>query len=404
MPSSRSKLGVIFLTVFIDLMGFGFILPILPYYAQQFGAGGLGFGALLAIYSVMQFVATVVLGRLSDRVGRRPVLLTTITVGAVGYLLFAEAGGFWALFLARAISGFAGGNISVAQAYIADVTSPDERSKGMGIVGAAFGLGFVIGPALGGIAAHYGGPRAAGFAAAGLEIVNLISAWFILVESLGTEHRAARPLIDTQHLRQGLTDPKLRPAFLMFGLLPLAFTGYMIGLPLYAKEAFGWGSRELGWIFSVIGVVAAVVQGYLLGKLLRRTGNRTLILAGTVGMAIATAGMPFSPRAVVLYPWVVLLAASNGIAIPAITGLVSTLAGPSEQGATLGAAQALSAAGRLTGPLLWGGIYDWFGPKAAFLASAFMMLVAWAVGTRIRKDEPVGDRAAADVAEYGAAE
>jgi DHA1 family tetracycline resistance protein-like MFS transporter len=396
MPTARSKLGVIFLTVFIDLVGFGFILPILPYYAQQFGAGGLGFGALLAIYSVTQFVATVVLGRLSDRVGRRPVLLTTILVGTFGYTLFALAGSFWILFVARAISGFAGGNISVAQAYIADVTPPDERSKGMGIVGAAFGLGFVIGPALGGIAAHYGGPRAAGFAAAGLGLVNLVSAWLILVESLGHEYRAARPLIDAQHLQQGLRDPELRPAFLVFGLLPFSFTGYMIALPLYAKDAFGWGSRELGWIFSVIGVVAAVVQGYLLGKLVRRTGNRLLILAGTLGMAVATAGMPFSPRSGLLYPWVVLLAASNGIAVPAITGLVSMLAGASEQGAMLGAAQALSALGRLAGPLLWGAIYDHVGPKAAFLASAFMMLVAWAVGTRIHKDKPASATAEAE--------
>lgn len=402
MPAARSKLGVIFLTVFIDLVGFGFILPILPYYSQRFGAGGLGFGALLGIYSVMQFIATVVLGRLSDRVGRRPVLLTTILVGTLGYTLFAFAGSYWMLFVARAISGFAGGNISVAQAYIADVTSPAERSKGMGLVGAAFGLGFVIGPALGGIAAHYGGPEAAGLAAAGLGLVNFVSAWIILAESLGTEYRAARSLIDTQHLRQGLSDPALRPAFLVFGLLPLAFTGYMIALPLYAKDAFGWGSRELGWLFSVIGIVAVVVQGYLLGKLLRRTGNRTLILAGTLGMAVAIVAMPFVPRAALLYPWVVLLAASNGIAVPAITGLVSMLAGASEQGAMLGAAQALSAAGRLAGPLLWGSVYDRFGPRAAFLASAAVMLVAGGVATRIRKDRPVGERASEEVGSVSA--
>jgi multidrug resistance protein len=391
MPAARSKLGVIFLTVFIDLVGFGFILPILPYYSQRFGAGGLGFGALLAAYSVAQFVATVVLGRLSDRVGRRPVLLTTILVGAFGYVLFALAGNYWMLFLARAISGFAGGNISVAQAYIADVTSPAERSRGMGLVGAALGLGFVVGPALGGIAAHYGGPRAAGLAAAGLGIVNFVSAWIILAESLGREYRAARPLIDTQHLRRGLGDPVVRPAFLVFGLLPFAFTGYMIGLPLYAKARYGWGSGELGWVFSLVGVVVVVVQGYLFGKLHRRTGDRALIVAGVFGMAVAIAAMPFTPRATQLYPWVVLLAASNGIAVPAITGLVSLLAGASEQGAMLGAAQALSAAGRLTGPLLWGGVYDRFGPRAAFLAAAAVMLAAWGVALRIRKDRPAGD-------------
>jgi MFS family permease len=391
MPTNRSKLGVIFLTVFVDLVGFGFILPILPYYSQQFGAGGFGFGALLGIYSAMQFVATVVLGRLSDRVGRRPVLLTTILVGALGYTLFAFAGSFWALFLARGISGFAGGNISVAQAYIADVTSPAERSRGMGLVGAAFGLGFVIGPALGGIAAHYGGPKAAGLAAAGLGLVNFVSAWIILAESLGAEHRAARALVDLQHLKRGLREPALRPVFQVFGLVPFAFTGYMIALPLFAKTTYGWGSRELGGMFSLVGVVAAVVQGYLVGKLVRRVGNRQLIVWGTLGMAIATAAMPFMHRPAALYPWIVLLAFSNGIGAPAITALVSMLAGASEQGAMLGAAQALSAAGRFSGPLLWGGVYDRLGPQAAFLASAAVMLLAWAVANGIRRDEPVGE-------------
>src|SRR5260370_30452054 len=156
--SARSRFGVLFLTVFIDLAGFGLILPILPYYAQRLGAGGLGFGALVGIYSAMQFLATQVLGRLSDRVGRRPILLTTITVSALGYLMFGLAGSYPVLFLARMISGFSGGNISVAQAYIADVTAPAERSRGMGFIGAAFGLGFTVGPALGGLAGDHPGP------------------------------------------------------------------------------------------------------------------------------------------------------------------------------------------------------------------------------------------------------
>src|SRR3989442_673652 len=157
MPAPGARLGVIFFTVFIDLVGFGIVLPILPYYAQSFGARGLLFGALVGAYSGMQFLATAVLGRLSDRVGRRPILLTTMVINAAGYVLFALAGSYVVLFVARLVSGFAGGNISAAQAYVADITTPAERSKGMGIVGAAFGLGFIVGPALGGLAAHYGG-------------------------------------------------------------------------------------------------------------------------------------------------------------------------------------------------------------------------------------------------------
>src|SRR5258706_642007 len=152
MPASRSRIGVIFFTVLIDLIGFGIVLPILPFYAQRFGAAGLGYGAVIGVFSLMQFVATPLLGKLSNRIGRRPLLLTTMSVNAVGYTLFAFAGSYWVLFLSRVVSGFAGGNISAAQAYIADITTPAERSRGMGMVGAAFGIGFSAGPAPGGLA------------------------------------------------------------------------------------------------------------------------------------------------------------------------------------------------------------------------------------------------------------
>src|SRR3989475_9942508 len=154
MPAARSRLAVIFFTVLIDLIGFGIIIPILPYYAQRLGAGGLGLGVLLGAYSLMQFVATALLGRTSDRVGRRPILLTTMLCNAVGYLLFAWAHSYAILLLARVVSGFAGGNISAAQAYMADITSPAERSRGMGVIGGAVWLGFVIGPAVGGLSAN----------------------------------------------------------------------------------------------------------------------------------------------------------------------------------------------------------------------------------------------------------
>jgi len=159
MPAARSRLSVIFFTILVDLIGFGIIIPILPYYAQRLGAGGFGLGALLGVFSLMQFVATAVLGRTSDRVGRRPILLATMLCNAAGYLLFAAAHSYALLFLARVVSGFAGGNISAAQAYVADITTRSERSRGMGVIGAAFGLGFIIGPAVGGLSAHYLGRR-----------------------------------------------------------------------------------------------------------------------------------------------------------------------------------------------------------------------------------------------------
>jgi predicted MFS family arabinose efflux permease len=384
MPASRARLGVIFLTVFIDLAGFGLILPVLPYYAQRFGASGLGYGALVGVFSLMQFVATVVLGGLSDRVGRRPVLLASILVGALGYTMFGAAASYAWLFLARAISGFAGGNLSVAQAYIADVTSPAERSRGMGLIGAAFGLGFIVGPGLGAVAAHVGGLRAVGFVAAGLCLVNFLSAYVVLHESLRHEHRAARPLVDTTHLVRGLSQPRFRPAFLVFGLIPFAFSGYIVALPLFTQEEFGWGSGQLGAFFTVVGVIAASVQGYLFGKIQRRTGDRVLIAVGTLAMAVGIAAIPLAHRSLAIFPWVVILAFGNSLAAPALTGLISRLAGPAEQGAMMGAAQALTALGRFSGPLLFGRLYDGVGATPAFLTAGVVMGAAWLVALRIR--------------------
>src|SRR5213593_3477001 len=342
MPAARSRVAVIFFTVLIDLIGFGIIIPILPYYAQRLGAGGFGLGALLGVFSLMQFVATAVLGRTSDRVGRRPILLATMLCNAAGYLLFAAAHSYALLFLARVVSGFAGGNISAAQAYVADITTRSERSRGMGVIGAAFGLGFIIGPAVGGVSAHYLGPAAPGLVAAGLSLLNFVSAYLILPESLRAEHRSERGTWDLSHIGDAVRNP---------GIAPFAFAGYSVALPLWAGLAFGWREQQLGWLFTVIGATAAVVQGYLFGKLAHRVGDRRLLIAGGFGMALAIAVIPALHSTPALYAWTVVLAFSNSIFGPAASGLVSIFADPTEQGTVLGAAQALSALGRLHGPI-----------------------------------------------------
>src|SRR5213083_689101 len=209
--ASGRRYAVIFFTVLIDLIGFGIVLPILPFYAQRFGATGLGYGAVVGVFSLMQFVATALLGKLSDRIGRRPVLLTTMIINAIGYTLFAFAGSYWVLFISRVVSAFAGGNISAAQAYMADITTPLERSRGMGIIGAAFGIGFSLGPAMGGFAAHWGGPAAPGLVAVGLSVANFVSAYFILPESLKHEHRVRRPILELGHIGEAIARPRLRP-------------------------------------------------------------------------------------------------------------------------------------------------------------------------------------------------
>lgn len=388
MPATRARLGVIFLTVLIDLIGFGLIVPVLPYYAQSFGVSGLGFGALIGVYSLMQFIATSVLGRLSDRAGRRPILLVSILFSLTGYLVFAFAGSYAMLFLGRIISGFSAGNLSVAQAYIADVTTPKERSRGMGLVGAAFGLGYIVGPALGGLAGHYGGPKAVGLTAAGLGAVNLVSAYFILQESLRPEHRVARPLFALGHLVHGIRHPLLGPPLLVFALIPVAISGYLVALPLYTRARFGWGEAQLGWFFTLIGIMATSVQGYFFGKLAARVGDRLLAIVGTIGMAIPIAAVPFVPDAGWLYAWVVVFGFANSLVSPAVTGIISRLAGVAEQGATLGAAQSFSALGRFAGPFVFGELYDRVDPTLTFLGAGLVMVAAWLVTLRFPPDVP----------------
>src|SRR5947199_3054562 len=385
MPATRAHLGVIFLTVLIDLVGFGIIMPILPMYAQRFGAQGIGYGALVFVFSAMQFLATALLGRLSDRIGRRPILLTTMLVNAAGYVLFAFAPSYAVLFLARVISGFASGNISAAQAYVADITLPADRARGMGTIGAAFGIGFVLGPMIGGLADHYLGHLAPGLIAAGLSLVNFLSAGAILRESLATEHRTARPLLDFGHMREALGREQLRPLMLVWLIAPFAFAGYTVALPLHATAALGWGAKELGWLFVVIGTIAAAVQGFLFGRIERRTGARALLVVGLFGMAVSIAAVPYAATSLQLYAWTVPLAFANSLFAPAASGLVSIYADPTEQGTILGAAQAFAALGRSFGPLVAGWAYDGLGQRTTFFLAGAVMLLGGVAGLRLRK-------------------
>src|SRR5258706_11868090 len=368
MPASRARLGVIFFTVLSDLIGFGIVLPILLVYAQRFGAHGIGYGALIFVFSAMQFLATALLGRVSDRIGRRPILLTTMLINAAGYILFAFAPSYWWLFVARVISGLASGNISAAQAYVADITTKGERARGMGMIGAAFGIGFVLGPVIGGGADYYLGHRAPGLIAAGLSIVNFFSASAILRESLAVQHRTTRPLFDFGHMIEALARKQLRPLMLVWLLAPFAFSGYTVVLPLYAAKVFAWGAKDLGWLFVVIGVIAALVQGFLFCPIEKRTVAPALLILGLFGMAVSIAALPYAGSGLLVYAWTVPLAFSNSLFSPAASGLVSIYADPTEQGTILGAAQAFAALGRTFSPLAAGLSFDCFGSLASFCA------------------------------------
>ena len=393
MSASRARLGVIFFTVLIDLIGFGIVLPILPTYAQRFGAHGIGYGGLIFVFSAMQFLATALLGRMSDRIGRRPILLTTMVINAAGYILFAFAPSYTWLFVARVISGLASGNISAAQAYVADITTPAERARGMGMIGAAFGIGFVLGPLIGGIAAHYLGHLAPGLIAAGLSIINFFSASAILRESLPVEHRTVRPLFDFAHMIDALARKHLRPLMLVWLLAPLSFVAYTVILPLHAGQMFAWKERDLMWLFVEIGVIAAIVQGFLFGRIERRTGARALLIAGLFGMAVSIGALPYVGSGLLVYAWTVPLAFTNSLFSPAASGLVSIYADPTEQGTILGAAQAFAALGRTFSPLAAGWAFDGLGSRTAFLLAAGVMLLGGFISLALRPVSHAATRA-----------
>lgn len=357
MPRVKSPIAVIAFTVFIDLVGFGIVIPILPLYAQHFGASPFTIGCIVGIYSAMQFICAPLLGKLSDRIGRRPVLLVSIAGTAVGFLLMGLARSLWMLFAARIIDGITGGNISTAQAYIADVTPPQQRSRAMGILGAAFGVGFIIGPAIGGLMSHFsiGAPF---FFAAALAAANTLAVYFILPESLAPElrghpHASAVPSHLGQLLR-GQEHQALRRITITYFLVTVAFSMLTATYPLFASHHFGFGAPGIGFIFACIGLVGALVQGVFMGWLLKRTSDARLILAGIASLLVGFIWLPVTGAHAALMGATAAIAVGHGLFMAPITGMASRHAGASAQGRILGLMQATASLARLVGPVLGG--------------------------------------------------
>ncbi|MFP5288323.1 MAG: MFS transporter, partial [Thermoanaerobaculia bacterium] len=302
-PPRRRALTTIFVTVLLDLIGFGMILPLLPYYAQELHASAFQIGLLFSSYSLAQLVFAPLLGRLSDRTGRRPVLFASISGSVAAYLLFTAAGSFSVLLLARTLAGVAAANYAIAQAYIADVSSRENRAKAMGLVGAAFGLGFVLGPALGGLLAHLGegtrlGNRIVPLTAAVLSAVNLLIAFSWLPESLPAELKGRSrqgSWLNVQEFRAVWSNGPLRGLMLLFFLVIFCFSIMEATLALFCQARFGFGETQTGLLFAFVGIVLVVVQGGLLGRLVQRFGERGLILSGILLMAAGLVLLPFTP-------------------------------------------------------------------------------------------------------------
>jgi DHA1 family tetracycline resistance protein-like MFS transporter len=400
----NSRLLTIFIIVFVDLLGFGLILPLLPYYAETYGATAVVVGLLVASYAAAQLVGAPLLGRLSDRIGRRPVLLLSVTGTLVGFLLlgFADPLGrlissliaprsanlviIGVLFLSRIIDGLTGGNITVAQAYIADVTDEQNRAKGLGLIGAAFGLGFIIGPATGGTLSQWGYNLPA-FVAASVSAVNLTLIFFWLPESLTSERRAAaslryRPPFTLNALLQALNRPKVGPLLYVRFFYGLAFATFQSIFSLYA-QAIGLSSQTTGYVLAYVGLLSVVVQGGLIGVLTHRFRENWLIITGLWLMTGALLAWAFTANLWLLLVVLLPLALSGGVLNTVIQSAISKSVSREDVGGMLGIAASLEATTRVIAPSVGGYLLQNLGTWAPGVFSAVLM--AWAVTFTYRR-------------------
>jgi MFS transporter, DHA1 family, tetracycline resistance protein len=390
----KSSLLVLFLTVFIDLIGFGMVIPFLPFYAREYGATGRVVGAVVGIYSIMQFFFAPVWGRLSDRIGRRPVLLFSLTTTFAGYVLFAFAHSLTALFVSRIIAGIGGANIGTAQAYITDSTEPDQRARGMGLIGAAFGMGFILGPPLSGVLSHIGmshgfhGNLLPGLAAAGLSFSALAIGFFALKESRPPDlvPRSGRPpQFDPKVWRQIAHHPVLPWVMASLFLTALAVAGMETSVTLHARDRFHFRQMDMAYFFLFMGVIVAGIQGGLLGRLAKRFGEQTLIVAGSLAFTLGFMLIPSIYRTPLLYGVAALIAIGQGLCQPSLITIVSKVAPESERGSLLGLATSAGSLARFFGPIVAGFLYDWAHADGAFYGGGLIMAAALMIAIALRR-------------------
>ena len=356
----RSPLIVIFTTVFIDLVGFGIVIPVLPFYAEgtAFNATPRTVGLLFASYSIMQLIFSPILGGLSDKYGRRPVLLLSIIGTGIGFLILGLATTVFMLFAGRILDGITGGNISTAQAYIADITTKENRAKGMGLIGAAFGLGFIFGPAIGGILSRWG-IHVPFFFAAALCFANATLLFFTLPETVTPDHPAKHSAAggrSFRHVFEALKQPRLAFVLLIYFLFIVAFSIMTTSFSLYTMFRFGYDAQHTGYLFAYVGLIAVVIQGGLIGRLVKRFGELPLVMFGAFCFAISLFAVPFvGPAAGGLAGLLIgggVFSMGNSLATPALTSLASKSVGAAEQGVVLGVTQSTASLARAVGPSL----------------------------------------------------
>jgi DHA1 family tetracycline resistance protein-like MFS transporter len=377
----RTKIAIVFLIVFIDLVGFGIVIPILPLYAEEYGPSPVIFGLLMASFSIMQFVFAPILGRLSDRWGRRPVLLVSLIGSAVGYVLFGFATSLAMLFVSRIIDGISGGNISTAQAVIADITGPEDRARGMGLIGAAFGLGFILGPAIGALLVTVA-PWLPGVGAAIASLIAFLLVLTKLPETLDPDaKRGARSRrFDLRSLRQAVSLPLIGLCLLMVFCTIFAFANFETTFAQFAKLRFHFTTSTIAWLFVYAGVLGAIIQGGLVGRLSKRFGEGRLIVVGTILSFLALGTLPYTQTRGTLLLTLAVLALGQGVAHPSLSSLTSKLAGADEVGGVMGIYQSMSSLARIFGPFWAEMVYGHLGYHWPFRTGSVFMLLACGLG------------------------
>jgi len=390
----RSSLLVLFLTVFIDLIGFGMVIPFLSFYAREYGASGTTVGAVVGIYSIMQFFFAPIWGRLSDRIGRRPVLLISLTASCIGYFLFGFARSLFTLFVSRIIAGVGGANIGTAQAYIADTTTTEERAKGMGLIGAAFGMGFILGPPLSGILSdvgiHHGMPGnlLPGLVAGSLSLSALTLAFFVLGESKrpDTKVRAGLPPQFDRRVWRELGHKRLLALIMLtLFLMLLSVAGMETSVTLHARDRFHFQQIDLSYFFLFMGVIVATIQGGLIGKLARAVGEKTLVSIGTASYTLGLALVPGVWRVPLLYLVAFLVSIGTGLCYPSLTSMVTKASPANEHGSMLGIATAVGSLARFIGPIAMGFLYDVAQARGAFYGGAVLTGAAFLLSLWMRR-------------------
>jgi MFS transporter, DHA1 family, tetracycline resistance protein len=358
----QASLFVIFLTVFIDLLGFGLVMPIFPVYVKTMGATNIEIGMITAAYAIMNFIFTPLLGSYSDRFGRRPILLATILINVIAFFIFGLANSLPLMILSRLFSGIGSANISAAQAYISDISTPENRAKSMGMIGVAFGLGFVFGPLFGAVISKWYGIHAVGFAAAGLCLINLVWAYFSLPESLKVKNATAEiQFIPIQDYKKALNKTIIGALFLLNLVYIAAFMMMQTYSSLLWKEHYGLDEDQIMYIFAFIGLTTALVQGTLIGLMVKKFGEQRLLYYGCIFMIIGLGSLPLMPKSLFVQGIVLSItsiAFGSGCLSPSMTSLLSQHTDLQEQGKMLGLAQSFGALARIIGPFLGGVLYN----------------------------------------------